>query len=76
MFVVTCMGKESKKLLSIYLYLNHFAIHLKIIKHCRSAILQCEKTVHFKHAALDDYSNTFSKATIPGSGVGGDLFQA
>jgi hypothetical protein len=34
------------------------------------------KNSSFQRAALDDYSNTFSKAIIPGSGVGADLLQA
>ena len=44
----TCNGKESKKNIYIYIYihtpththiyLNHFALHLKLIQHCKSTI--------------------------------------
>ena len=34
--VITCNGKESEK---EYIYLNHFAVHLKLTQHCKSTIL-------------------------------------
>ena len=43
------MGKESEKeWISVYVYLNHFAIHLKLTQHCKSAILQYKIKVKFK----------------------------
>ena len=44
--VVNYNGKESKKIyryIHIYVYLNHFAVHLKLTQHCKSTILQFKK---------------------------------
>ena len=42
--VVTYMGKESEKeWIYVYVKLNHFAVHLKLIQHCKSTILQYKK---------------------------------
>ena len=38
--IIIYNGKESKKL---YVYNNHFAVHLKITQHCKSTILQFKK---------------------------------
>ena len=37
--VMTYMGKESKKeWIYVYVYLNHFAVHLKLMEYCKSTI--------------------------------------
>ena len=37
------MGKETEQeWLYAYVYLNHFAVHLKLTQHCKSRILQCK----------------------------------
>ena len=37
------MGKESEKeWIYVYVYLNHFAVQLKLTQHCKSTILQHE----------------------------------
>ena len=38
--VMAYMGKESKKRMEIYIYLIHFAQHLKLTQHCKSTIFQ------------------------------------
>ena len=38
--IITYNGRECKKKRCIYRYLNHFAIHLKLIQHCKSTIFQ------------------------------------
>ena len=38
------MGKESEKgWIFVYVWLNHFAVHLKLRQHCKSTMLQYEK---------------------------------
>ena len=39
-FVITYTGKGSKREYYIYIWLNHFAMHLKLTKHCKATILQ------------------------------------
>ena len=37
--VITYMGKESEKeWIYIYIQLNHFAVHLKLLQHCKSTV--------------------------------------
>ena len=44
------MGKESEKeYISVYAELNHFAVHLKLIQHCQSTILQYKVKMEFKN---------------------------
>ena len=39
--VIAYMGKESEKeWIYVYVWLTHFAIHLKITRHCKLSILQ------------------------------------
>ena len=39
--VVAYMGKESRKeWMCIYIWVIHFAVHLKLTQHCESTILQ------------------------------------
>ena len=40
--VITYNGKESEKEYT-HMELNHFAIHLKLTQHCKSATLQLKK---------------------------------
>ena len=68
------MGKKSKKQLSIFIWIICCTPETnKTLKISYTSML---KNSSFQRAALDDYSNTFSKAIIPGSGVGADLLQA
>ena len=44
-FLITCNGKESEKeyiymYIYTHVYMNHVAVHLKLIQHCKSTILQ------------------------------------
>ena len=40
-YVTTLMGKEiGKEWIHVYVYLNHFAVHLKLSQHCESTIRQ------------------------------------
>ena len=41
MFCNSLYGKESEKEW-MYVSLKHFAVHLKIIQHCKSTIFQCK----------------------------------
>ena len=46
-FVITCKGKEYEK---EQIYINHFAIHLKLTQYCKSTI--CNKKIKKKRRAL------------------------
>ena len=37
------MEKNLKKCIFLYIFLNHFAVHLKLTQHCKSTILQFKK---------------------------------
>ena len=37
--VITCNEKNLKKIIYIYIYLNHFAVYLKLTQYCKSTIL-------------------------------------
>ena len=40
--VITYNGEECEKL---YIYMNHFAVHLKLTQHCKLTICQFKKMV-------------------------------
>ena len=44
------MGKNWKRIY-IYIYMNHFAVHLKLTQHCKSSLLQFLK-VHYRWILL------------------------
>ena len=37
-FVITCKGKDSEKI-HMHIKLNHFAVYLKLIQHCKPTML-------------------------------------
>ena len=44
------MVKESEKeWIYVYVYLNHFAVHLKLTQECKSTIFQCETKIKLKN---------------------------
>ena len=45
-YSISCINLQQKRIrnrICIYVYLNHFAVHQKIIQHCKSTILQFKK---------------------------------
>ena len=43
------MGKEPEKEWTyVYVYLNHFAVYLKLTQHCKSTTLQYKIKIKFK----------------------------
>ena len=50
--IITIMEKN----IYIYIYMNHFAVYLKLIQHCQSSILQFLKNV-FKKRNNGDFSS-------------------
>ena len=43
------MGKDSEKeWIYVYMYNNHFAVHLKLLQHCKSTILQYKIKIKLK----------------------------
>ena len=42
------MEKNLKKNVYTYVYMNHFAVHLKLTRHCKLTILQFKKFGHLK----------------------------
>ena len=57
------MGKEFDKV-HIYLYLNHLAVHLKLIQHCQLNILQYKikiiKDVRDTHTHTHTHTHTYT----------------
>ena len=48
--VVIYMGKDSEKeWIYVYMYNNHFAVHLKLLQHCKSTILQYKIKIKLKN---------------------------
>ena len=48
------MGEESEKEeIYVYVWLNHFAVHLKLAQHCKSTILQYK--IKIKQRKIDFY---------------------
>jgi len=75
MFYNNLYGKKNLK--NNYLSLSEsFCCTSETNKTLKISYTSMLKNSSFQRAALDDYSNTFSKAIIPGSGVGADLLQA
>ena len=54
--VITYNGKESKKNIylkkNIYMKPNHFAVHLKLTQHCKSAVFQLKKKKKLLRAGI------------------------
>ena len=49
------MGTESEKewiYVCVYVYLNHFAVHLKQTRHCKSTISQYKIKIKFKKISV------------------------
>ena len=47
------MEKNLKENLAIYLSLNHFGVHQKLIEHCKSTILQFLKKILYEKNFLN-----------------------
>lgn len=51
--VITCGGKESEKeLIHVYVWLIHFAVHLKLSQHCKSTTFQRRIKIKFKKVSF------------------------
>ena len=50
--IITCKIKEYEK---VYIYQNHFEVHLKLTQYCKSMILQLKKQT----------KNTVLSSTVP-----------
>ena len=54
--VITIIEKNMKKEFYIYIYSNHFAVHLKLTQHCKSPILQFKKKRNTNMILINGYA--------------------
>ena len=47
--------EKNLEYICVYVYLNHFAVYLKLIKYCKTAVLKRIKEIHVLKNILQEY---------------------